>query len=55
MKIHFNSNSNNYQIELYYDISKSVKTKFGHKINHVYSNFDGEDKFEILTPRYYDV
>ncbi|MAO71905.1 MAG: hypothetical protein CMD02_05295 [Flavobacteriales bacterium] len=49
---HFNSNSNNYQIELYYDISKSVKTKFGHKINHVYSNFDGEDKFEILTPRY---
>ena len=49
---HFNSNSNNYQIELYYDISKSVKTKFGHKINQVYSNFDGEDKFEPLTPRY---
>ena len=47
-----NSNSNNYQIELYYDISKSVKTKFGHKINQVYSNFDGEDKFEPLTPRY---
>ena len=47
-----NSNSNNYQIELYYDISKSVKTKFGHKINQVYSNFDGEDKFDPLTPRY---
>lgn len=49
---HFDSYSNNYQIEFYYDLSKSLKTKFGHKINQVYSNFNGKDKFVILTPKY---
>tara|TARA_B100001741_G_scaffold218252_1_gene180924 strand:- start:10917 stop:13109 length:2193 start_codon:yes stop_codon:yes gene_type:complete len=49
---HFNTYANNYQLEFYYDFSKGVKTKFGHKINQIYSNFDGLDKFVVLTPKY---